>query len=237
MRKNISHNSGFTILEIMVVVGIIGVLSGFVYPGISKWQTDKRISKDLHAVVNLIEYVAAKSKTVNGTGMIYCPSSNVLSYKISTYFLKPNASNKFVISADFTAGIIKDPRNPIGASPAKNLDHTVLSGKTNFLSNICTDPTSGLIINARNQSGVLGITRSVSGFNAFIHSISDPLPILAGSATLTGDDFLNHQSYKVSLSISNSGVSVNRRDYGTGSWECSEDYWADAKGSGSECIK
>ena len=113
---------GITLIELLVVIGIMGVIGGFVYPTINDWQTNKNIERDLQAYIGLVDYVVNKTKTVGGTGMIYCEikdeNTTIVSYKISLYFVKPNGSNALLIDANFTNNIIKDPRNAIGVSPA-----------------------------------------------------------------------------------------------------------------------
>ena len=63
---------GITLIELLVVIGIMGVIGGFVYPTINDWQTNKNIERDLQAYIGLVDYVVNKTKTVGGTGMIYC---------------------------------------------------------------------------------------------------------------------------------------------------------------------
>ena len=168
--KNIQ---GITLIELLVVIGIMGVLGGFVYPTITDWQTNKNIERDLQAYIGLVDYVTSKTKAVGGTGMIYCEikdvNTTVVSYKISRYFVKPNGSNALLIDANFTNNIIKDPRNAISGSPAEDPNYNILSGKSDFLSNICQNAG---IINARGQSGINGVPRAITGINAYIHAIA-----------------------------------------------------------------
>ena len=228
---------GVTLIELLVVIGIMGVIGGFVYPSISNWQTNKNIERDLQAYLSMVDYVTNKAKVVGGTGMIYCQvedeNTTIVSYKISRHYVKPNASNTFVIDASFTSNIIKDPRNAIGASPAEDSDHNILSGKSDFLSTICKNAG---IINARGQSGVNGVSRASTGINSYIHA-RGATAILVGN-NLTGDDeYQDHPSYQVRTSTTRGLSTVNRRDYSSGEWECAEDWYSDIKGDKNPCYK
>ena len=226
---------GVTLIELLVVIGIMGVIGGFVYPSISNWQTNKNIERDLQAFLSLVDYVTNKAKVVGGTGMIYCEvedeNTTIVSYKISRHYVKPNASNTFVIDASFTSNIIKDPRNAIGASPAEDPDHNILSGKSDFLSTICKNAG---IINARGQSGLDGLSRDSDGIHTYIHAKGATAVLVRG--TLTGDDeYQDHPSYYVKTSPMRGFSTVNRRDYNSGAWECAEDWWSDVQGDKNPC--
>ena len=226
---------GITLIELLVVIGIMGVIGGFVYPSISNWQTNKNIERDLQAFLSLVDYVTNKAKVVGGTGMIYCEvedeNTTIVSYKISRHYVKPNASNTFVIDASFTSNIIKDPRNAIGASPAEDPDHNILSGKSDFLSTICKNAG---IINARGQSDLDGLSRDSDGIHTYIHAKGATAVLVRG--TLTGDDeYQDHPSYYVKTSPMRGFSTVNRRDYNSGAWECAEDWWSDVQGDKNPC--
>tara|TARA_B100000767_G_scaffold125473_1_gene119619 strand:- start:1002 stop:1709 length:708 start_codon:yes stop_codon:yes gene_type:complete len=235
MKKEISKAHGFSLLELLVVIGIMGVLGGFVYPSINDWQKNKNIERDLQAYTSLLDYVSSKAKAVGGTGMVYCEihdeNTTIVSYKISRHFLKPNAADTFNIDANFTNNIIKDPRNAIGSSPAEDPNHNILSGKSDFEATICQ--VSG-IINARGQSGLNGVVRTLRSIDAYIH-VKGASASLVG-ATLSGDDeYDDHPSYFVKLTKDFGLFRVNRRDYSSGSWECAEDWYSDVKGDGNAC--
>ena len=235
--KDNKNIHGVTLIELLVVIGIMGVIGGFVYPTITDWQTNKNIERDLQAYISLVDYVTNKSKTVGGTGMIYCEikdeNTTFVSYKISRYFVKPNGSNALLIDANFTNNIIKDPRNAIGASLAEDPNHNILSGKSDFLSNICQNVA---VINARGQSGINGVSRASASITAYIHA-KGATAILVGN-NLTGDDeYQDHPSYQLITSSTRGLSTLNRRDYSSGEWECAEDWYSDIKGDKNPCYK
>ena len=46
---------GFTILELLVVLAVMGVFAVVAYPNISKWITDREVKKATYDVVALIK--------------------------------------------------------------------------------------------------------------------------------------------------------------------------------------
>ena len=235
MKKETSKAYGFSLLELLVVIGIMGVLGGFVYPSINDWQKNKNIERDLQAYTSLLDYVLSKAKAVGGTGMVYCDvideNTTIVSYKISRHFLKPNAADTFVVDSNFTNNIIKDPRNAIGASPAEDPDHNILSGKSDFLSTICKNAG---IINARGQSGLDGLSRDSDGINTYIHA-KGATAVLVRNDLVGDDEYQDHPSYYIRTSGSRGFSTVNRRDYNSGAWECAEDWWSDVQGDKNPC--
>ena len=56
--------SGFTILEFLVVLVVLGVFSAVAYPNITKWITDREVKKEVYDVVSFIK--ERKSEVTNG---------------------------------------------------------------------------------------------------------------------------------------------------------------------------
>ena len=46
---------GFTIIELLVVLAVIGVFAGFAYPNISNWITDREVKKEVYETVIFIK--------------------------------------------------------------------------------------------------------------------------------------------------------------------------------------
>jgi prepilin-type N-terminal cleavage/methylation domain-containing protein len=79
------NQEGFTLLEILVVIGMLGVIATFVTPAIGNWRIEKNIEKDFFALVGVIDYLKAKTRVVNGTSILTCSAPNTLTYTISSY--------------------------------------------------------------------------------------------------------------------------------------------------------
>ena len=91
---------GFTIIELLVVLAVIGVFTSFAYPNISNWITDRDVKKEVYETVTFIKEI--KSKVKNGEyGMIQLslkPNLEVYTMSkinfISTYKSFSNSSYK-----------------------------------------------------------------------------------------------------------------------------------------------
>ena len=46
---------GFTILELLVVLAVLGVFSAIAYPNISSWITDREVKKEVYETVSFIK--------------------------------------------------------------------------------------------------------------------------------------------------------------------------------------
>ena len=90
---------GFTIIELLVVLVVLGVFSAVAYPNISKWITDREVRKVTYEVVTYIEEL--KAGVQNGQyGMVHFKLDPNLDanywtndYFISTY--KGFSNNKY----------------------------------------------------------------------------------------------------------------------------------------------
>tara|TARA_B100001142_G_scaffold265183_1_gene269114 strand:+ start:250 stop:834 length:585 start_codon:yes stop_codon:yes gene_type:complete len=114
--KRYLNQSGFTLLELLTVIGMLLVLTTFVTPVIGKWRTEKNIEKDFYALVSAINYLKSKAQVVNGTGYFNCNASRSAIYSVSG-FAQTSVTSKH---ANFDANIIEQK------------SENILSGKTYF---------------------------------------------------------------------------------------------------------
>ena len=56
---------GFTIIELLVVLAVIGVFSAFAYPNISNWIEDRNIKKEITELETFIKEMKLKSQVEN----------------------------------------------------------------------------------------------------------------------------------------------------------------------------
>ena len=66
--KNIKN--GFSILELLVVVALIGIIALFTVPNINTWSKAREAEKDLSEIIKLIDYAVTSSKTYGKTVVI-----------------------------------------------------------------------------------------------------------------------------------------------------------------------
>ena len=82
---------GFTIIELLVVLVVLGVFSAVAYPNISKWITDREVKKEVYDVVSFIK--ERKSEVTSGK---YGMTQLKLKPNFEVYTMSPeNFSNTY----------------------------------------------------------------------------------------------------------------------------------------------
>ena len=71
---------GFTIIELLVVLVVIGVFSGIAYPNISNWITDRNVKKEAFEVITYLKERRNEVQT-GKYGMLQI----VMNWRIHTY--------------------------------------------------------------------------------------------------------------------------------------------------------
>ena len=75
---------GFTILELLVVLAVIGVFSAFAYPNISNWINDRNVKEEVYDVVSFV-----KEKKAEVTSGKYGMVQILLNETIEVYTMTP----------------------------------------------------------------------------------------------------------------------------------------------------
>ena len=61
MMKRVNNSNGFTLLELLIVVAIIGIVGVIATPNILSWTNSRSIQTDVNELVSRIQYVRAKA--------------------------------------------------------------------------------------------------------------------------------------------------------------------------------
>lgn len=139
--------TGVSFLEVVVVVAILMIVSSFLAPSITDWRQKRALESDFAALLSQMDYLKTRTRTVNGTSLIVCPSTNGSS-SVLTYQVSSNAQNSTsLVSTNFAPNVIEDP-------VATNAQFNILSGKTKVVSSLCNG-LRGILI-ATGQSGLEG---------------------------------------------------------------------------------
>jgi Tfp pilus assembly protein FimT len=141
--KSNSFQFGASFLELLVVIALLGIMSGLMMPAINSWTIRSRIEGDYRSTLAQIEYLKTRVRVLNGTAVLICNNNSKLTYKVSTNYQSSNN----IVDANFDSSVAEDPL-------IKAQDFNVLSGKTNLVSKIC-DGHRGILASS-GSSGVEG---------------------------------------------------------------------------------
>jgi prepilin-type N-terminal cleavage/methylation domain-containing protein len=62
MRVLAKNTKGFSLLELLVVVAIIGIISGIAYPNFSSWKKDREVRAFTEKVANLFSSISTSAQ-------------------------------------------------------------------------------------------------------------------------------------------------------------------------------
>ena len=127
-RKLLNRQKGFSILELLIVIGILGITSAFIYPSIGQWKIKRNIERDFQAVVSTIDYLKTRTRSVNGTSILRCDDGTddmVMSYVISSQRNDAGGPGGVL---DYPGGVSGEPsllqRKPPSTSTTKTTTRT-----------------------------------------------------------------------------------------------------------------
>ena len=137
---------GFTIIELLVVLAVIGVFSGIAYPNISNWITDRNVKKEVYETVTFIK--ERKAEVTNGKyGMVQV----LLNDQLEVFTMSPE---KF-------SDIYKDFSSPYP------------SHKQNYTCGF--SDTAGFTVESKYSSHDFGVNASNSNVNVYPSAYHNPM--------------------------------------------------------------
>ena len=128
---------GFSLLELIIVILLIGITSAIAIPNINEWITDRKVKKEVHKFVGEINEM--KSKVISGQyplAMVRWSTYSNQYASLRKYYMAPMRSSMR------RAGSITFPFNTFEPDMVKLLPQIFLSVKT--------------LGNGREESGAMG---------------------------------------------------------------------------------
>jgi len=88
MHRNLHKNSGFSLIEVIIAIGIISILAGVAIPGIKNWMPNYRLkamARDLYSNMQRAKIEAVKSNKdvlISFVAGAYDPAGRIGSYRV-----------------------------------------------------------------------------------------------------------------------------------------------------------
>ncbi len=101
--KIINYNKGFTFIELLIVIAIIGILSLITIPNLSNFRKEQALKNTTENVITLLDKAQSDSlSSLNSNNYGVHFASNYMVYFVGSTFSNTNPNNKKV---DFEPGV------------------------------------------------------------------------------------------------------------------------------------
>lgn len=164
-KYNLSKDSGFTLIELIVAVAVLGIVLSIGVPSMRDFLVSSRLSSDINSFIGLVNYARSEAITRNQT-VVICPRTAGATTCANTVAWNTLDVQAFVdvdSNADFSAGDIL-----LKTLPAFDAS----SNQTVF-----QRPTG-----TANPGGIANITFSAVGFSRVRHNL-EIYAVKSGDAT------------------------------------------------------
>ena len=141
---------GVSLLEAIVVIAIILITSALVSPSIGNWRANRSLEADYLKLVSQIDYLKTRARVLNGTSLLICSGTKLLTYQVST----AAQFSTSIVSASFAGKIVENPT-------ATNASFNILSGESTLTSSICGASNTRGIFNSNGIAGVEGSAAAI----------------------------------------------------------------------------
>jgi len=91
VKRTILTRKGFTLIEVMTVVAIIGILSAAGYAGLQRAIANARIKDAAYNMAAFVETAANKSKQISDTVCVKVVNNSLVSYKLACALVTSNS--------------------------------------------------------------------------------------------------------------------------------------------------
>ena len=96
--NNKNNSSGFTLLELLITLAVIGIVAAIATPNISSWTKSRTVKKEIAQLESLVDY--AKSVSVSKSRKLYLLQTNANSMQLFQHKMGTNIQNAENLDTD-----------------------------------------------------------------------------------------------------------------------------------------
>jgi len=167
-----SKNSGFTLIEVLIVIALMGIITAIAVPNFLSWIPEKRLRSASDDIFSNLLYTKMQAIKNNVDWAVeFDPGDN--SYKITSDYGGTNAEVKTVSLSSYSSGVRYGAGNAGGSVLGDPGDSGAFSGDGISY----TMPSNIAIFNSRGMADNLGYVYLTNDSNS---SVAVGTPVLAG---------------------------------------------------------